>query len=266
MIKQKPHRDRLAEFTTVFPQVASAAGLHREKATLFVGGELPIYETIETLYESYCMAATDLFYLSFGAIDSFRNGEEMARQIKKNFSVSLMARIGFPANRGLFERIYAAGVDLVEIPLPASGSVGGHAVELPAYLQDAVSIFPKWSVSATLIAGLEPLDSLLKNIDALPKAGIVPLVLFGEQSKACSPDEKGAILERLLASWKHHHVQLEPYLPLLDFMAPLDVRKRPGLLRGIMGKLKEQHKMISCDLRRHLRVQQASDSLDSAGL
>jgi hypothetical protein len=98
-------------------QPAGANELRRCNNVFFVGGELPVEETLETMFESICTESTELFHLSFGAISSFPSSEEMARQIKKNFNVRLMGRLKDPVSAQVLERIYASGVDILDIPL-----------------------------------------------------------------------------------------------------------------------------------------------------
>src|SRR5690349_10442033 len=102
----------LAGQLTSPPQLPCAGELRRAGKVFFVGGDLPINQTLETMFESFCMESTDLFLLTFGSRDNFFRGEEMARQIKKNFNVRLMGRLTYTPPAELVERAYAAGLDL----------------------------------------------------------------------------------------------------------------------------------------------------------
>ena len=160
-------------------QPATAGELRRCRNVFFVGGELPIDETLETMFESFCMESTELFHLAFGTVDRFPRGEEMARQIKKNFHVRLMGRLDNPVSTGVLERIYAAGVDILDIPLLSFTRAQAGTYDA---LLSARSIFPRWSVASTLVAGEEPAAATRNGIDALLKDGIVPLVSLGESA------------------------------------------------------------------------------------
>ena len=50
---------------------------YRQGEIFFVGGELPVFETLETMFESHCTEAISLFYLTFGHSDDL----ELVRQL-----------------------------------------------------------------------------------------------------------------------------------------------------------------------------------------
>ncbi len=243
-------------------QIPTADRLFRDRSVFFVGGTLPVYETLETMFSSFCTEATDLFYLTFGSRSTFRQGVDMARQIKKNFNVRLMASINLSADDDVLERIYAAGVDnliLSQVFLP-----GSDRSNLP--LQTAWEVFPRWSVASTLEFGIEAPAVTRNRIDMLLKEEIVPLVQFSAQSSRLSQEEIEALLTHLVAGWERVSVPLAAYLPLISVLTPLVARKPAGLFRGIVDKLRDRRQLAGSDIRRHLRVQQAENSLDSAGL
>jgi nucleoside diphosphate kinase len=49
-------------------------------------------------------------------------------------------------------------------------------------------------------------------------------------------------------------------------MTPLVQVKPEGAIRSFVGRLRDRHQLAGLDIRRHLRVQPAENSLDSAGL
>jgi len=244
-------------------QPASATELRRRDNVFFVGGELPVNETLETMYESFCMESTELFHLSFGAMSSFHRSEEMARQIKKNFHARLMGRLDHPASGPVLERIYAAGVDILDIPLLR---FGGGSSEKYAALLSAKPIFPRWSVASTLLAGEQPPLSTIQGIDALLKDGIVPLVALGSSLAGAAPEAVGEVFRHLAAGWESFEVPIQPFLPMIGFLTPLAPRDPSGLLRGLLDKFHDRRLLVANDLRRHLRVQRHEDSMDSAAL
>ena len=95
--------------------------LHRRDTVFFIGGNLPVYETLETMYESYCLESTDLFHVTFAGRKDLERNLELVRQIKKNFSVRLMGRIDFEIPAALVEMAYLAGLDLLDIPRTIPG-------------------------------------------------------------------------------------------------------------------------------------------------
>ena len=252
-------------------QPAAANELRRSKDVFFVGGELPIYETLETMFESFCTESTELFHLSFGAMSSFPNSVEMARQIKKNFNIRLMGRLNNPASAQVLERIYASGVDILDIPLMIFDHSAARKLDYDRHacydaLLSARTFFPRWSVASTLLAGEESPVSTMNGIEELLKVGIVPLVALAESAADVAPDTLAAIFKHLAAGWEKYHVPTQPFLPLISFMTPLTPKGPPGLLRGMIYKFHDRRHLVASDLRRHLRLKSAEDSMDSAAL
>jgi len=243
-------------------QPAAVNELRRSGNVFFVGGELPINETLETMFESFCMESTELFHLSFGALDTYHSAEEMARQIKKNFHVRLMGRLSHPVSTRVLERIYAAGVDILDIPLLTYEEPSARTHEA---LLAALPIFPRWSVASTLLAGEGSAASTMKGIDALLKDGIVPLVALGESAAGVAAEAVAEIFQHLAKGWENCDLPLQPYLPMISFMTPLVPRDSSGLFRGMFDKLNDRRLLVASDLRRHLRVK-TEDSMDSAAL
>lgn len=243
----------------------NAQELRRAGKVFFVGGDLPVNQTLETMFESFCMESTDLFFLTFGSRDNFSLGEELARQIKKNFNVRLMGRFAYAPPAQFLERAYAAGVDLLDIPFSQAGK-NHEGEEVDSTSSFPGSVFPRWSVASTLAMGDVSCESARNSIDVLLNSGIVPLVVLTEGTVRHSEDEVAALFRHLAGGWKSHRVPLKPFLPLISLMMPLVSRQPRGLLRGIISRIHDRQLLATSDLRRHLRVQVAEDSLDSAGL
>jgi hypothetical protein len=264
-------RNKLNELIKCPLQPAAANELRRRNNVFFVGGELPVDETLETMFESFCTESTELFHLSFGAMSSFHSSEEMARQIKKNFNVRLMGRLENPASAQVLERIYAAGVDILDIPLMIFDHSAARERDYDRHarydaLLSARPVFPRWSVACTLLAGEEPPVSTMNGIDELLKDGIVPLVALAGSAAGVAPDTLAAIFKHLASGWKRFHVPIQPFLPIISFMTPLTPDEPPGLLRGMVDKFHDRRHLVASDLRRHLRLKVAEDSMDSAAL
>jgi hypothetical protein len=240
---------------------AAPAELRRDGNVFFVGDALPIKETLETVFESHCLTPAELFHLNFGEPATFPHGEELARQLKKNFHVRLVGRFSYPATADIIERAYAAGVDMIDLPW----AIFGEDRRL-ADLAAAQAVFPRWSVLSSLVAGAEPCTATAQTIDRLLANGIVPLLVVGTES-ACSPSQQLAgLFTQLAAGWGRHHVPLKPLLPLIELLTPLTPAKPAGLVRGFFNKLHDRQKLATTDLRRHLRVQNVAASYESAGL
>ncbi len=250
---------------------ASPVELRRDGSVFFVGGDLPVNVTLETMFESFCMASTSLFHLSFGAGTGFIRGEKMARQIKRNFPVRLMGRLEtIPAPHDM-ERAYAAGIDLLDIPGPQSdGALAGEGSkarkEFRAALNAAGQLFPRWSVASTLVVGEGAFAAMAADIDALLADGVVPLVTLSDRAVYQPCAAVAGLFAHLAAGWQRHQATVKPFLPLIDLMTPLVPGKTAGRLRGLVDRIRDRQHLAAADLRRHLRVASASDSLDSAGL
>jgi hypothetical protein len=257
-------KNRLSDLIDSNRQAPAADRLFRDRSVFFVGGALPVYETLETMFESFCTEATALFFLTFGPRETLLQGEEMARQIKKNFNVRLMAGLELSIDAAGLERVYAAGVDNVVFPLAAGSEKAGE--ELPASLQAARAVFPRWGVAATLPLGCEAPAITMVRIDLLFQEGIVPLIQFTERSSSLTLMDIDVVLDHLVAGWERSSMPLQAYLPLITAMTPLVATKPAGLFQGIVDKLRDRRQLAGSDIRRHLRVQHAEDSLDSAGL
>jgi hypothetical protein len=250
---------------------ASADGLRREENIFFVGGNLPVKDTLETLFDSHCQATAELFHLTFGDLNNFHRGEALARVIKKNFNAHLMGRLDYPAQPYSIERAYAAGVDILDIPLTVFDRALSRERELAMEerlrsLEHARTIFPRWSVVSTLVAGEESPRSTVAGIDALLSAGIVPLVTVSSRAAHYPAEEIFAIFTHLDAGWRKHKVTAKPLLPLLYLTTPLAPHSRRGVLRGFIDKIHDRRLLATSDLRRSLKVKQVEESFESAGL
>lgn len=264
-------QQKLRSLITKPEKPVAATELRREDNVFFIGGGLQASETLEALFDSYCQAPAELFHLTFGDIGHFHLGEELARQIKKNFSTHLLGRLDYPAPPFIIERAYAAGVDILDISLKVfdnglAKERGIEKEELLRSIQYARTVFPKWGVTATLLAGEEPLCSTVSGIDYLLDAGVVPLVQISAKAGHYSDAELGALFEHLAARWKKHRVVVKPLLPLLSLTTALVSARPKGLLRGFIEKVYDRQLLATSDLRRSLRVKQVEESFESAGL
>jgi hypothetical protein len=249
----------------------AAEELRREDNVFFVGGNLPERETIETLFESHYQSNAALFHLTFGDVNNFHSGEQLAKSIKKNFNTHLVGRFDYAAPPHLIERAYAAGVDILDIPLHvfdrACSAEEGYAIEERLRsLEYARSVFPRWGVVSTLVAGEEPPCSTLAGIDSLLAADVLPLVTLSGRAAHYPADRVSDIFDHLCAAWRKKKVVIKPLLPLVHLSAPLVPATPRGMVRGLMDIIDERRLLAASDLRRILRVKEVAESFDSAGL
>ncbi len=264
MANLKTDKSRLSFLLDGNCQIPAADRLFRDQGVFFVGGALPVDQTMVTMFDSFCMEATTLFFLTFGTPETYSQGEEMARQIKKNFNVRLIANLAPTADAGTIERIYAAGVDNVLFFLEEDSVTALSG--LPLSLQAARIVFPRWGAVATLLPGNSAPALTISRIDRLLQEGIVPLVQISGRSSDLSGKDIVTLLDHLAFAWEQNSVPLQAYLPLITAMTPLVATKPATLFRGIVDRLRDRHQLAGSDIRRHLRVQQTENSLDSAGL
>jgi len=248
-----------------------AGELRREGNVFFVGGELPVRETLETLFDSHCQSPAEIFKLTFGDLGHFHQGEQLARQIKRNFSAHILGSLDYPPPTYVIERAYAAGVDFLDIPLKVfdQGIAKERGIEREDILQSlrfARALFPKWSVVTTLLAGEEPACSVAGGIDFLLDTGILPLVENSSRADHYPVEEIAAIYSHLAAGWGKYKVSIKPLQPLINLTMPIVDARPKGLLRGFIDKVQDRRLLASSDLRRNLRVRQVEESFESAGL
>jgi hypothetical protein len=254
------------------PEKPALAGeLRREGNVFFVGGELPVRETLETLFDSHCQSPAELFKLTFGCLDHFHQGELLARQIKRNFSSHLLGCLDYPPPDYVIERAYAAGVDFIDIQLKifdrgTARERGIERDEIMRSLESARNLFPRWSVATTLFAGDEPSCSVASGIDSLLEAGILPLVEVSPRAIHYPLEEIASIFVYMLAGWKKYRVMIKPLLPLINLAMPIVEARPKGLLRGFIDKVQDRRILATSDLRRSLRVRQIEESFESSGL
>lgn len=252
---------------------ASPDDLRREGKVFFIGGNLPIYSTLETMYESYCQESSELFHVTFGDDGLFERNLEMVRQIKRNFSIRLMGRIGYPLSASQVERVYLAGLDILDIPRNAYGSYPGVDVVVDSgrdrwriAFNSAADTFTRWSVVSSISAGQATPQTIRDSINELLGNGVIPLLKLAGESSVWNVEETSNLFRYLAAEWHRHRVPLKPIMPLLRLTTPFVFAESPGFLRDVIDKLQNRRILAASDLRRHLRTSGAEASFESAGL
>jgi hypothetical protein len=267
----KIDQKRLRELIARDPGAPSPDELRREENVFFVGGNLPERQTLETLFESHYQCHAALFHLTFGDIENFPAGETLARTIKKNFNTHLVGRLDYAAPSQLIERAYAAGVDILDIPLTAydgleSGEGQDGVKERLRAIDCARSVFPRWSVVSTLTAGAEPAHSSAAGIDALLALEVVPLLTLSGKAAGLSTDEVSKLFAHLHAGWRVRKAAMKPLLPLVYLTTPFVPAAPRGRVRGLIDILDDRRLLATSDLRRILRVKEVEESFESSGL
>ena len=248
-----------------FPDL-SPEKLYRRDTVFFIGGNLPVYETLETMYESYCLESTDLFHVTFADREDLERNLEMVRQIKKNFTVRLMGRINFEIPVPLLEHTYLAGLDLLDIPDAGPHDGNGDRENRVLYFRSAAGAFPRWSIVSSLGLGIMTADELRDTTDGLLALGIVPLPVIDDSAAGLGLQEVAAALKYVSSAWRRHDVPIRRLLPLVRLVSPLDLPETSGFIRTVINRIQDRHLLATSDLRRHLRTSGAEASFESAGL
>ncbi|MBJ6799152.1 hypothetical protein [Geomonas propionica] len=265
-IDQKKIRELVARTSPFSPDE-----LRREDNVFYVGGNLPERQTIETLYDSHYQSNAALFHLTFGDEERLAETENLARLIKKNFNVYLVGRVDFCPSQKIVERAYAAGVDILDIPLHAydharSREQGWYLEERLHSLDYARAVFPRWSVVSSLDVGCEPPGSTVAGIDALLEREVLPLVQLGVEAAALPAEQLTKVFNHLQRGWQQKKALIKPLLPLVFLISPFVPAAPKGMLRGFIDSIEDRRLLASSDLRRLLRVKEVAESYESSGL
>lgn len=263
MIK-KIDSDKLVTLINSSPNFADPEALRREGEIFFIGANLPIHSTLETMYESYCQESSELFHVTFGEAGMFEHNLEMVRQIKRNFSIRLMGRIEYPLSAVQVERVYLAGLDLLDIQQGSYEAQPGDGWR--TVLNTANTTFTRWSVVSSIDAAHATPRAVHDKIVELLAEGVIPLLKPAGESALWPLEETTNTFNFLAIEWHRHRVPLKPVMPLLRLSTPFVLAEPPGFLRGVIEKLQDRHTLATSDLRRHLRTSGAEASFESAGL
>lgn len=249
---------------------ADPGGLRREGRVFFIGANLPVHSTLETMYESYCLESTDLFHVTFGDAGLFEQNLDMVRQIKRNFSIRLMGRISYLPSATQVEQLYLAGLDVLDIPHRAGGSnsaaAAGDGDAGWKTFSAATVTFSRWSVASSIDAGQTAPEEVRVAIHSLLDHGVIPLLQLAGGEAAENPAESGELFHYLAEEWHRRRVPLKQLMPLLRLTTPFQFSTSSGFLRDVIDKVQDRGSMAASDIRRHLRTSGAVASFESAGL
>ena len=205
----------------------------------------------------------------------------MIQAIKKEFSTFVALRGFPPKDKQTLDKVYAAGIDLLNLPL--EGFVGfakkDDVISPPlvySALEYAAGIFPLGTVWTELFLEPGPINFLKDKIDYLTGKGVVPLLKLKAPS-IVSREEHHRVAEvalHLEKAAQNARLPLKWLFPQCRYMSPLDTRffidppnkaklNAKPVYKSLLGrKALEGFAM----LRRKLRIKDVSDSYESAGL
>lgn len=205
----------------------------------------------------------------------------VVQAIKKEFRTFVALRGFPPKDKQTLDKVYAAGIDLLNLPL--EGFVGfakkDDIISPPlvySALEYAAGIFPLGTVWTELFLEPGSLDSLKDKIDYLTGKGVVPLlklmapsIVTGEEhhrvTEAARYLETAAQNARLPLKWLFPHCR---YMSPLDTRFFIDPPDKAKLNAKPIYKSRLGRKALEgfAALRRKLRIKNVNDSYESAGL
>ncbi len=205
----------------------------------------------------------------------------VVQAIKKEFSAFVGLRGFPPKNKQTLDKVYAAGIDLLNFPL--EGFVGFAKKEddissalVYSALEYAAKIFPPGTVWTELFLETSSIDSLKNKIDYLTQKKILPLLKLMPPPALKDKDhqhfaEAAGYLDQAVLSSR---IPLKWLFPQCRYMSALDTKfylDQPGkaklnakpVYKSLFGR-----KTLEgfAKLRRKLRIKDVSDSYESAGL
>ena len=205
----------------------------------------------------------------------------VVQAIKKEFSTFIALRGFPPKDKQTLDKVYAAGIDLLNLPL--EGFVGFAKKEdvisqplVYGALEYAAKIFPPGTVWTELFLESAPIDPLKDKIAYLTEKGILPLLrlitpsvttkeYFHNVIEVARYLEKNVRDSRLPLKWLFPHCRYMSPLDTRFFLDPPDkanLNAKP-VYKSLLGrKTLEGY----TKLRRKLRIKDVSDSYESAGL
>ncbi|NIQ02099.1 MAG: hypothetical protein GWM98_18205, partial [Nitrospinaceae bacterium] len=208
----------------------------------------------------------------------FSQAAPLVQSIKKNFR-TFVAWAGIPPEDfGVIDSFYAAGVDLIVLPLKGTS---GEAPNPPSkqgmkMLEYAAGVFGPGTVRTELALNPGAIAPLLEQITALTQQGILPCITLPEGAFQ-QPDvleQVRQVAGHLERSAQKEKLNLKWLYPSGGWFSPLDasfytrdrrsarLAQRP-VFQSTLGKTATEG---FAALRRKLRIKNISDSYESAGL
>jgi hypothetical protein len=235
---------------------------YRKESVFFLGDHLPLQQTVEVLFASDCEKPVDLFHLTFTDQSAFAAFLPLALLIQKNFKGYRMGRFLYVPPAEHIDAAYAAGLELLDLPLIAAADQGA-AERLHTSLQHARTLFARWTVAASLPLQGRSLPECRSSVEELLGKGIIPIP---QVPAAMEKTELLPLYQWLISQWQRSKANLKPIMPLLLLCTPLLAEPpRKGVDR-LLERASETGQRAAADLRRLLRVRGAEQSFDSAAL
>jgi len=205
----------------------------------------------------------------------------VVQAIKKEFSTFVALRGFSPKNKQTLDKVYAAGIDLLNFPLEGFVDFAKkeNVISQPLVygtLEYAAKIFPPGTVWTELFLEPGPIDPLKDKIAYLTEKGILPLLKL---TTPISAIEEYSLNVTEVARYLEKNVQnsrlpLKWLFPHCRYMSPLDTRFFLDSTEKAKLNAKPVYKSLLgrktlegyTKLRRKLRIKDVSDSYESAGL
>ncbi len=243
-------------------------------------GEETVLKIIQSAFEE---AAADLVQINMDYNEEPDRGflvlEPLIQLIKRNFKTFVGLKGFPPIDRQVVDRIYSAGIDLLNFPLEGFAGASELTNIVPAHrvheaLEYSVGVFPQGAVWTEMVVGADP-DPVKRKIDYLIPKGIVPLLKLQAASITTGREydvvdevvrylDQAAQRERLNRKWLYPNCRCVTPLDTAFYLhgdtAKLAVTP---VYRSILGKKASEG---FAALRRRLRIKNVSDSYESAGL
>lgn len=207
----------------------------------------------------------------------FRCLAPVIAEIKKQFRTFISLRGFPPKERRDIDKIYAAGVDLLNYPFEGFANPSEKSISQKGILQCleyAVEIFPQGAISTELVFNTDPARLIKDKIDLLAQKGIIPFLRLNEQLNASDYARVAETVRHLSQTAQNCKLNLKWLYPACHLATPLDTAfytEDPGSAKLTIkpvyqSKIGKKASEGFAALRRKLRVKNISDSYESAGL
>ncbi|MCH8156220.1 MAG: hypothetical protein IID18_00450 [Nitrospinae bacterium] len=240
---------------------------------------------LSVIKSAFAEGAADLVQLNMDycreADRGFTRLAPTVQAIKKEFSTFVALRGFPPKDQQSLDKVYAAGIDLLNLPL--EGFVGSakkaDVISPPmvySALEYAAGIFPPGTVWTELFLTPGPIDALKDKIDYLTGKGVIPLLKLLPPSIVTGEEyhRVAEVARHLEQSVQKAKLPLTWLFPHCRYLSPLDTRffidppasaklNAKPVYKSFLGR-KALEGFTA--LRRKLRIKDVSDSYESAGL
>ena len=205
----------------------------------------------------------------------------LVKAIKKEFSTFVALRGFPPKDKQTLDKVYAAGIDLLNLPLEGFAGYAKKEDVIPpplvySALEYAAGIFPLGTVWTELALEPGPINSLKDKIDYLTGKGVVPLLKLKAPSIVTGEEYRSVaeVALHLENATQNARLPLKWLFPQCRYMSPLDTRffidppnkaklNAKPVYKSPLGRKASEGFAV---LRRKLRIKDVSDSYESAGL